>query len=144
MAGAKVFCLLELLADLGGLERKVGGEAEFSAGLHNTEGLGSARLVGDNHKNIARPREGGFELGGGGRGFIDQVAEDDIAHAETDLKDQRRFAAKSLLKVESMEERMAALKVEKMEILLVELMVELMVEMLAVEMAGIRVDLRAS
>ena len=84
VTSAKVFSLLELLADLCGLEGEIGGKTEFAARLDDLEGFGSAGFIGNDDKNIGRCGKRGVEFFGGARGFVDKVPQDDIAHAEAD------------------------------------------------------------
>ena len=98
MGGAEVFGFLELLADFCRLEREVSGEAKFAASLDDLEGFRAAGFVGDDDKHIARLREGGLEFFGGGGGFVDEVAEDDIAHAEADGRQVGGSVAEALHK----------------------------------------------
>jgi hypothetical protein len=70
VAGTEVFGFLELLPDLGSFEGEIGGKAEFSTGLDNVEGLGSAGFVGNDDIGIARRSECRLELGGSGRPVV--------------------------------------------------------------------------
>jgi hypothetical protein len=83
VAGAEIFGFLELLPDLGGFEWEIGGETQLAAGLDDMECFGAARLVGNDDIGIARGGECGMELGGGGRRFVNEVAEHNIAHTES-------------------------------------------------------------
>ena len=83
VAATEVFGFLELLPDFGGFEWEIGGKAEFSTGLDNVEGLGAAGFVGNDDIGIARGSESGLKLGGSGRRFVNEVAEHNISHAES-------------------------------------------------------------
>ena len=53
VAGAEVFGILELLADFGGFEGEIGGEAEFSAGLDDVKRLGALGFVSNDDIGVA-------------------------------------------------------------------------------------------
>ncbi len=76
---------LELLADLGRVEGKVRAPAGIPQSLHERERLAAAAFIGhddvDFHRGVGRERGGHFR--GGTGGFLDEVAEHDIAHAES-------------------------------------------------------------
>ena len=83
---AALFGLLELLADLGGGEGVVDAVACVSQGLEDAEGVWAALFVGEDEEEVCGVVVGdpAFHLFAGRRGVLDEVLEDDVAHAEAE------------------------------------------------------------
>jgi hypothetical protein len=85
VAGFAVFGGLELFADFGGGEGVVDAEVAGAEGLQGGEGVRALGFVGDDEGGVdgegVLHGAGEFELGAGG--FVQEEAEDDVAHGET-------------------------------------------------------------